>query len=312
MNYKNIFCGNCGKKGHIYKKCYKPVMSLGIICIKYDDGNINDIIKKCKSEGKIFNRYNISDILDDEKMVNHIKSKLKFLMICRKHSLSYIEIIQGNYNFRNDDDIKYIMNIFNNMTINEINIIKNKDFDYIWNDLWVITENNNLLKKKYIQSKNRFNQLIKGIKNMENNIIDLDYIIENCKKRWIEPEWEFPKGRRKIKEIDIDCAIREFEEETNFSSNDYEILGLNPISEIFMGNNNINYKYTYFFSQSLKNNNPNINTDNFYQQIEISDIKWLSYDEAYNKIRSYSTERKNILNKFFNLIYYYLYHYSKI
>ena len=233
-------------------------------------------------------------------------------MICRKHSLSYIEIIQGNYNFRNDDDIKYIMNIFNNMTIHEINIIKNKDFDYIWNDLWVITENNNLLKKKYIQSKNRFNQLIKGIKDVDDNIIDLDYIIENCKKRWIEPEWEFPKGRRKIKEIDIDCAVREFEEETNFSSNDYEILGLNPISEIFMGNNNINYKYTYFFSQSLKNNNPNINTDNFYQQIEISDIKWLSYDEAYNKIRSYSTERKNILNKFFKLIYYYLYHYSKI
>jgi len=32
---------------------------------------------------------------------------------------------------------------------------------------------------------------------------------------WEEPEWEFPKGRRKRDETEMICAIREFQEETN-------------------------------------------------------------------------------------------------
>ena len=45
---KDIYCGNCGKKGHVYKKCHYPVMSLGIICVKLDDININNLIQKAK------------------------------------------------------------------------------------------------------------------------------------------------------------------------------------------------------------------------------------------------------------------------
>lgn len=307
MNYKNIYCGNCGKKGHIYRNCYKPIISLGIICVKYDNENISDIIKNCKKRGKIFNRYTISDILSNKSMVNLIKSKIKFLMVCRKHSLGYIELIRGNYNFENDNDITYVKNMFKLMTKKEIDIVKERDFDKLWNDLWVLENRSNLHKREYIHSKNRFEKLIVGINNSNSININLDTFINNGSK-WYEPEWEFPKGRRNIKESDINCAIREFEEETNFKPEEYQVLELNPISEIFMGNNGINYKHTYFFSQSLTNNLPNINDDNMFQHIEISDIKWLSFDEALMKIRDYNIERKDILNKIFNLIYYYLYH----
>jgi 8-oxo-dGTP pyrophosphatase MutT (NUDIX family) len=34
---------------------------------------------------------------------------------------------------------------------------------------------------------------------------------------FLEPEWSFPKGRRKIKENDLDCAVREFCEETQLT-----------------------------------------------------------------------------------------------
>lgn len=307
MNYKNIYCGNCGKKGHIYRNCYKPIISLGIICVKYDNENISDIIKNCKKRGKIFNRYTISDILSNKSMVNLIKSKIKFLMVCRKHSLGYIELIRGNYNFENDNDITYVKNMFKLMTKKEIDIVKERDFDKLWNDLWVLENRSNLHKREYIHSKNRFEKLIVGINNSNSININLDTFI-NSGSKWYEPEWEFPKGRRNIKESDINCAIREFEEETNFKPEEYQVLELNPISEIFMGNNGINYKHTYFFSQSLTNNLPNINDDNMFQHIEISDIKWLSFDEALMKIRDYNIERKDILNKIFNLIYYYLYH----
>ena len=35
--YNNeILCSNCGIKGHIYKKCTKPKISLGVIAFKYN------------------------------------------------------------------------------------------------------------------------------------------------------------------------------------------------------------------------------------------------------------------------------------
>ena len=36
---KKSFCMNCGKNGHISKKCLSPIVSIGIICIKI---NIDD------------------------------------------------------------------------------------------------------------------------------------------------------------------------------------------------------------------------------------------------------------------------------
>ena len=39
-----------------------------------------------------------------------------------------------------------------------------------------------------------------------------------------EPEWGIPKGRRKNKESNFDCANREFCEETGLSRLNYEIL----------------------------------------------------------------------------------------
>ena len=38
----NLYCNNCGNKGHIYRNCKFPVLSYGIICINNDDGNDND------------------------------------------------------------------------------------------------------------------------------------------------------------------------------------------------------------------------------------------------------------------------------
>ena len=32
-NGHKSYCGNCGKIGHIYRRCTEPIISLGIICI---------------------------------------------------------------------------------------------------------------------------------------------------------------------------------------------------------------------------------------------------------------------------------------
>jgi 8-oxo-dGTP pyrophosphatase MutT (NUDIX family) len=311
MENKIIYCGNCGKKGHVYRYCHKPIISLGIICIKYDN-ELNNIIKYNKEHHRIFNKYNMIDKNYDSRIKNIIDKKIKFLMICRKHTIGYIEFIRGNYNIDNYNNIQYIENIFKLMTKNEIENIKKKDFDFLWNDVWVVKDNQNSHQKEYQQSKIKFNILLKGVNiqiDNKKNKIDLEYCINNCKIKWNEPEWEFPKGRRNIREEDLNCAIREFEEETDFKNQDYKLLDLNPISEIFMGTNGNNYKHTYYFAQSEKNN-LTISENNIYQQIEISNIKWFTFEEAMDKIRSYNIERKKILEKIYNMLYFNIYYFS--
>ena len=71
-NDKKIFCMNCGKNGHISKKCLCPIISIGIICIKIniDDFDINTIISYTK---KIQNKYLFTS--DEINKLKKIKKK---------------------------------------------------------------------------------------------------------------------------------------------------------------------------------------------------------------------------------------------
>ena len=51
-------------------------------------------------------------------------------------------------------------------------------------------------------------------------------LIKKTTKHFEYNEWEIPKGRRNINESNKECAMREFEEETNININDY-ILCIN-------------------------------------------------------------------------------------
>ena len=44
MSVNNIYCSNCGKKGHLFKNCKFPIISFGIICIKLENININKLL----------------------------------------------------------------------------------------------------------------------------------------------------------------------------------------------------------------------------------------------------------------------------
>ena len=119
-----------------------------------------------------------------------------------------------------------------------------------------------------------------------------NYIL-SIKSIFNEQEWGFPKGRRKIKENDLDCAVREFYEETRIINTDIQvIIDIMPFEEIFFGTNGIMYKHVYFVAR-LKNNNVNIKIDNScLEQIrEIRAIKWYNFNEVLSHIKCYNTER---------------------
>ena len=259
-NCEIIYCCNCGKRGHNYKKCLSPVISYGIIL--YDD------------RGK----------------------DIKYLMIQRKDTLGFVEFIRGKYSLNN---YKYITQIFKIMTYKERTLILENDFDYLWNSLWmnkyINNKNNKNTLNEYKMSKEKFNMIKNGIY-INRIFINLEIINKMSPYIYYETEWGFPKGRRNLYETDIKCAIREFNEETNISSKNYTILDYNKtFIETFYGTNNIKYRHVYYLGKLLNNIDLCIDKKNINQISEIRNIDWFNFNDAYNIIRPYNNEKKKVI-----------------
>ena len=241
------FCNNCGKQGHLYQHCKSPITSIGIIAFKKVDDT-------------------------------H-----KYLMICRKDSLGYVDFMRGKYPLFNKE---YLMNIINEMTVEEKRRILEVDFDVLWKDLW-----GNLLGIQYRgeerTSRDKYNSLKEGIM-IKNKLCTLKSLIEESTTKWETPEWGFPKGRRNYQEKDLTCALREFEEETGYNKNSINIISnIVPYEEIFTGSNFKSYKHRYFLG--LADNTTN--SEDEYQRTEVSQMSWKTYDECLESIRPYNLER---------------------
>ena len=106
-------------------------------------------------------------------------------------------------------------------------------------------------------------------------------------------------GRRNYLESDINCAIREFTEETGLTSNEFDIIkNIIPFEEIFMGSNFKSYKHKYYLAYIKDINYINLE----YQKSEVSDIGWFDASECKNKIRPYNFERLAMFDKICKVI----------
>ena len=249
---KNNICNNCGKQGHIFHQCKIPITSYGIIAFTTTETGI------------------------------------KFLMIRRKDSFGYIDFLRGKYIINNKHQLQHI---FNEMSVSEKSYIENNNFETLWNTMWGETSNLYQYKNEELNSKKKFELLKNGIM-VNDEIISLKYLIDNSNTSWVDPEWEFPKGRRNYQEKDLDCAIREFEEETGYSYENIHIIeNLIPFEEIFIGSNHKSYKHKYFLAYMDKYRDIPEN----YQKSEVSKLEWKTIDECLECIRPYNLEKKQLI-----------------
>lgn len=285
---KVTYCGNCGNKGHIYKQCLLPITSLGVICVKYPV-RFNDLLSKS----------HCMDHEEDNDMRLEVRKQLKLLMICRRNSIGYFEFLRGKWSF---DNVKYLVSLFDLMTKEEKEKIVKNDFKMLWNELW-----NNQDRKQNTnemrQAEFKFTNLKKGFhRERHNDIITLDHVLDESKVTWDEPEWGFPKGRRHLKENDLECALREFSEETNVKFEEIEMLSLDPVEEQFKGTNDVHYLHRYFLSQIVGDTVLSIDTSSESQMNEISQLRWVTMDEAIKLIRGYSEEKIALVKKVMSML----------
>jgi 8-oxo-dGTP pyrophosphatase MutT (NUDIX family) len=252
---KNNICNNCGKNGHLFHECKLPITSYGIVLFR------------------------------------HHENKIQYLMIRRKDSFGYIDFIRGKYS---PFCLEQIEKCVEEMSLLEKERIVNESFDKLWKLLW--GENNiHQYKSEELTSAKKFEMVRNGLLVDDNVFIKLTDIVLLSKTNWEETEWEFPKGRRNYQEKDLECALREFEEETGFSRNDIVVVdNVLPFEEIYIGSNYKSYKHKYyvaFMNQKQENDMQQ------FQKTEVSKLEWKTFEECLESIRPYNLEKKNIIIK---------------
>ncbi|NDB86016.1 MAG: NUDIX domain-containing protein, partial [Alphaproteobacteria bacterium] len=255
----NVYCTNCGQLGHMTKQCTQPITSFGAIVFRIK-GEWNQALSLLTSESAITGLETVPSC------------NIEFLLIQRRDSLGYIDIVRGKYK---SGDYEYIKQQIRGMTATEQERILTIPFDILWEDLWgAPTEGSNHYRNEKELSRAKLEGLRSGSPTLE-------AIVKEVNQKWETPEWGFPKGRRDVGESEYACALRELKEETGLTETDViPVKNMDTVRELFFGSNRIQYchKYYIFFAPDKKD--VVYDTNNVHMLQEIGDIRWCSVDEG--------------------------------
>jgi len=241
-------CSNCGKGGHFFRECREPITSLGILAFR------------TPAEGEN-----------------------QWLLVRRRVSIGFIEIMRGKYENR---DTAGIQALVDQATVTEREMLLTRGFADLWRDLWNGPASRRY-QAEYEQSKAKFDVLrSRGT---------LATLCAASTTAWAEPEWGFPKGRRSSTESELACALRETWEEAGVGRKDLRVLDEPPLMEEYRGSNGICYRHRYWLAEAPASLEVRMDDTNIDQRREISDVRWCSMEEALGLIRPYNTEKMAVL-----------------
>lgn len=310
-----MFCLNCGKYGHHNRSCRFPVTSYGVILFHPSP-----------------------------------TGEIKYLMVQRKYSPFYIELVRGKYELTDEASgrvspletdsrqagppipdrfgspaeapgltsswgsppsqagsprerrsawmegagleaprhLSYLRTLVEGLTANEREWLLELPFEQLWKNLWCHPSSQSHLVD-YQLAAEKFAHI-----RHETDL--LQRLIEETPSRWAEPEWGFPKGKREPRESDLNCATREFSEETGISSSDFYILSdIKPIQEVYTADNGITYRHIYYVAMASRALPVYISPFNRTLTSEIRKIAWCSLEQALARLRPYHDAKANIL-----------------
>lgn len=203
---------------------------------------------------------------------------IELLMVRRKDSMSYTEFMRGKYDVT---DISYITRLLENMTESELHELNTQPFESLWSKMWNYVDRH---EHEMPIARDKFNEV--------------SHILKDVKSVYTEPEWGFPKGRRFRCESDIQCAEREFGEETNIPRNAYIFVKDVEFNETFIGTNGIPYQHRYFLALVVR---PDlINTCQKLTQVqkrEISAVEWKTTEQCIQNTRPHYVGRSDMLSE---------------
>lgn len=233
----------------------------------------------------------------------------EYLLIRRNESVSYLDIIRGNYR----ESQLYFM--IQDLPQFERERLLSYNFDVLWHDIHLKPAEGDA----YEYGKEIFNKLSTKLPRLFEKIPSLD---PNGKYLWLfpkgRPEWRDSqqhhdtaengnesekKSRGLVPESPIECAIREFREETNgidLLTPDNSLLFAEPVIERYLGSNSKNYQTQYFIYQTT--NKPEIKPFETIQTPirhvsvgEADEIKWVPVSQIIQYLRPARLELINYI-----------------
>lgn len=219
---------------------------------------------------------------------NKITNEVNFLLIQRKDTIGYIDFIKGKLPKKLSRELSY-KTLVEEMIYKEKMEILSKPFNKLWSNLWS-NHKSKLYINEYRSAKNKF------------YMVDIYNMITNTPTKWIHQEYCIPKGRKNSKESPIDCAIREFTEETGYNLGNIKKLSDFWLEELFLGSNGITYKHLYLLAEIDDAEVPRINKENISQAGEVRQVKWFNFKQSINIFRDYQATKRDVMYKAKNYI----------
>lgn len=237
----------------------------------------------------------------------------EILMIKKRYTYHYFSFVFGHYKKYNNKQIQYL---FNNMTFGEKIDILSMKFNTMWYRLWINDpEKNYDINVNYSNIKPNDDQYGRNLKCYFRKKAKFETIFlrDSGKrlKRFINNSsnavtpWEIPKGSINENELELNCAKREFEEETGITSDKYTILwNVKPIN-ISHKDDDVVYRSVYYLAYFNNDScwQPKVKFDTCQQLSEVEQVRWVALNEI--TFLNLNTENRNRLIKNYKKIIYY-------
>lgn len=282
---QTVYCNNCGGRGHTMRRCAHPILSYGVVCLRLGPGLREFTEHLVTSLGAPASEKAMpcegGEEGDLQPFIEQITANMQLILMRRANSFAYVQYVRGKYDASNKTDTRLM---FSRMSMHELGMVRAKSFDELWADIWGSSAWLPRYHDEYMTAKDKAQRLITlGAWDMLTSEVGYG-----------EPEWGVPKGRRNSNESNLQCGLREFEEETGVSRSDVtHLAGVQPLEEVVVGSNNVQYKHVYFLSvvRTGKADDLCVHAHRPEQYREVGDVRWADLTEACALIRPYNTQR---------------------
>lgn len=194
-------------------------------------------------------------------------NNILYLLAQRRDTIEYTDFLRGRYSQAN------LNTYFGLMTHDERDRISKYTFAELWDDLWV-----NHDSRFYRDACPKASLKFEAQKELVSELLKHTITTKS------EPGWGFPKGKKNHFETEVQCAMREFKEETRMQIDYLNLLNMAPSTEIFKGSNGKTYSTVYYIAQA-NNRIPICKFETFGIRKEtiseeISNLAWCTMKEA--------------------------------